>query len=133
MRILAMDLGKNKSVVCDYDSESGRHKFLTIRTRPQEVHDLLVEREPDRVVLETGASSGWVYDLATALGLQVQVATQQPPKALLGIRIVIGPIPAALLCAGILFAFLYPLGRERHAQIVQELESRRKVRSSLEG
>ena len=79
MRILAMDLGKNKSVVCDYDSESGRHKFLTIRTRPQEVHDLLVELEPDRVVIETGASSGWVYDLATALGLQVQVANTNHP------------------------------------------------------
>ena len=31
-------------------------------------------------------------------------SAQQPPGALLGIRIVIGPIPAALLCAGILFA-----------------------------
>jgi GPH family glycoside/pentoside/hexuronide:cation symporter len=50
---------------------------------------------------------------------------QQPPSALLGIRIVIGPIPAALLCAGILFAMLYPLSRERHTQIVQELEGRR--------
>jgi GPH family glycoside/pentoside/hexuronide:cation symporter len=52
-------------------------------------------------------------------------ASQQSVSALWGIRIVIGPIPAALLCGGILFAFLYPLGRERHAQIVQELESRR--------
>jgi GPH family glycoside/pentoside/hexuronide:cation symporter len=52
-------------------------------------------------------------------------ASQQPVSALWGIRIVIGPIPAALLCGGILFAFLYPLGRERHAQIVQELEARR--------
>jgi GPH family glycoside/pentoside/hexuronide:cation symporter len=52
-------------------------------------------------------------------------ASQQPVSALWGIRVVIGPIPAALLCGGILFAFLYPLGRERHAQIVQELEARR--------
>jgi GPH family glycoside/pentoside/hexuronide:cation symporter len=52
-------------------------------------------------------------------------SAQQPPSALLGIRIVIGPIPAALLCAGILFAVLYPLSREGHAQIVQELEGRR--------
>jgi hypothetical protein len=57
-----MDLGKNKSVVCDYDSESGRHTFKTIRTRPQEVHDLLVEKEPGRVVIEIGPVSGWVYD-----------------------------------------------------------------------
>lgn len=79
MRIVAMDLGKNKSVVCDYDSESGRHTFKTIRTRPQEVHDLLVEKEPDRVVIETGPVSGWVYDLVSALGITVQVANTNHP------------------------------------------------------
>ena len=52
-------------------------------------------------------------------------AAQQPPIALMGIRVVIGPIPALLLCAGILFAILYPLGREEYAQLVQELERRR--------
>jgi GPH family glycoside/pentoside/hexuronide:cation symporter len=55
-------------------------------------------------------------------------AAQQPISALWGIRIVIGPIPAALLCLGILFAVLYPLTRERHAQVVQELEDRRSTR-----
>ena len=50
---------------------------------------------------------------------------QQPASALLGIRIVIGPLPAALLCGGILFALLYPLSREQHVQLVQELERRR--------
>jgi GPH family glycoside/pentoside/hexuronide:cation symporter len=55
-------------------------------------------------------------------------AAQQPSGALLGIRIAIGPIPAALLCAGILFAVLYPLSREEYAAIVQELEHRRVVR-----
>jgi transposase len=69
-----MDLGKNKSVVCDYDSEKGTHQFETIRMTPQTVHDLLVTKEPDRVVIETGRGSGWVYDLAVALGLPVQVA-----------------------------------------------------------
>jgi len=52
-------------------------------------------------------------------------AAQQPADALLGIRIVVGPIPAAFLCAGILFTILYPLSREQHAQIVQELGKRR--------
>jgi len=50
---------------------------------------------------------------------------QQPPGALLGIRIVIGPIPALLLCGGILFALLYPLGRKQYTEVVQELEVRR--------
>jgi GPH family glycoside/pentoside/hexuronide:cation symporter len=52
-------------------------------------------------------------------------AARQPPSALLGIRILAGPIPAALLCAGIAFAIRYPLSRERHAQVCQELERRR--------
>ena len=49
----------------------------------------------------------------------------QPPNAVLGIRIVTGPIPAVMLCIGILFAILYPLGRERYTQIARELEDRR--------
>jgi GPH family glycoside/pentoside/hexuronide:cation symporter len=52
-------------------------------------------------------------------------SAQQPPSAILGIRIVAGPIPAALLCVGILFAALYPLARESYSQIARELESRR--------
>lgn len=52
-------------------------------------------------------------------------AAQQSPGALLGLRIVMGPIPAVLLCAGILFAILYPLSREQHARIVEELDRRR--------
>ncbi|MGD2165304.1 MAG: glycoside-pentoside-hexuronide (GPH):cation symporter, partial [Anaerolineae bacterium] len=55
-------------------------------------------------------------------------ATKQPPSALLGIRIVIGPIPAFLLCLGIVFALLYPLNREEHAAVVRDLESRRAAR-----
>ena len=50
---------------------------------------------------------------------------EQPANALWGIRIAIGPIPAAMLCIGILFAFKYPLTRERYAQVTQQLESRR--------
>ena len=50
---------------------------------------------------------------------------QQSQSALLGIRLVVGPIPAVLLWAGILFAWLYPLSREEHAQIVAGLEERR--------
>ena len=49
-------------------------------------------------------------------------SAQQPANALLGIRIVVGPVPAVLLCLGILFAALYPLSRERHAEISRELE-----------
>jgi transposase len=52
MKILALDLGKYKSVACDYEAESGQHSFATIVTNPKALHDLIVDREPDRVVIE---------------------------------------------------------------------------------
>jgi len=54
----------------------------------------------------------------------------QPESALLGIRILTGPIPAALLLIGIGFAIKYPLSREEFNHVVTELEARRlKARS----
>jgi GPH family glycoside/pentoside/hexuronide:cation symporter len=66
--------------------------------------------------------------LLDATGYQANVA-QQPASALLGIRILAGPIPAALLCAGIVFAILYPLSRERHAEVCRELAQRKAQRT----
>ena len=59
-----------------------------------------------------------------ATGYQPTLAAQ-PASAIQGIRMVIGPIPAVLLCLGILFALLYPLGRERYTQIAADLAERR--------
>lgn len=74
MNILAMDLAKSKTVVCFYDSSTGKHKFGKVKTMPQHIHDLIVERTPDRVVFEICSSAGWVYDIAKALGIDVEVA-----------------------------------------------------------
>lgn len=54
----------------------------------------------------------------------------QPPSALLGIRLVVGPIPALLLVAGIMVALFYPLGRTEHHKIVEELRLRRAARKA---
>ncbi len=54
----------------------------------------------------------------------VPTAAVQPASAVTGIRLAIGPIPALLLCGGIVFAILYPLNRESHQKIVRELEER---------
>jgi len=53
-------------------------------------------------------------------------SASQPATAVAGIRIVAGPIPAILLGLGILFAALYPLGRENYSEIARNLEARRK-------
>jgi GPH family glycoside/pentoside/hexuronide:cation symporter len=55
----------------------------------------------------------------------VPASASQPAAAVMGIRIAVGPIPAALLCIGILFAALYPLDRKQHAALRAELEARR--------
>jgi len=62
--------------------------------------------------------------LLDAFGYQANVAVQQH-RAELAIRMITGPIPALLLCLGILCAVFYPLSRERYDRIVRELEVRR--------
>jgi transposase len=74
MNILALDLGKYKTVFCEYNSVNGEHAFGTVKTRPQEIHDLIVGREPDRVVLEVCSIAGWVVDIAEALGKETETA-----------------------------------------------------------
>lgn len=52
----------------------------------------------------------------------------QPASALLGIRLVVGPIPALFLITGIMIALFYPLGRTQYNQIVEDLRIRREER-----
>jgi GPH family glycoside/pentoside/hexuronide:cation symporter len=49
----------------------------------------------------------------------------QPPSAVQGIRLVTGILPGVMMCIGIIFALLYPLGREGYTQIARQLEERR--------
>ena len=74
MRILALDLGKYKTVACEYEAETGRHRFVTVLTTAKALHDLMVDREPQRVVIEICSIAGWVSDLVRSLGIELQVA-----------------------------------------------------------
>jgi GPH family glycoside/pentoside/hexuronide:cation symporter len=49
----------------------------------------------------------------------------QSDRTLRAIRLLVGVLPAVLLCLGIVLAFLYPLTKKRYAEICQELEERR--------
>jgi len=51
---------------------------------------------------------------------------QQNPGTLLAIRALVGLVPALLLCGGIAFAAVYPLSREKHLEVRQELARRRR-------
>lgn len=73
-RIVAIDLGKYKSVVCDYQADSGEVRFTTLDTTRCELLKLLGKRRAEVVVIEACALSGWVYDLCCELGLRCRVA-----------------------------------------------------------
>ena len=75
MKILALDLGNYKSVACIYETTSLSHRFTKVVTTPKGLHDLLVEEEPNRVVIEICPLAGWVSDLVRALGIELQVAS----------------------------------------------------------
>lgn len=74
MKILALDLGKYKTVGCDYEGETGRHQFKRSFTTPSALKKLVQEVKPDRVVIEVCSIAGWVCDLLRELGIEVQVA-----------------------------------------------------------
>ena len=78
MKILALDLGKSKSVACIYETSgeaaAGTHRFETIPTTPAAVLELIEREAPGRLVIEIGPTAGWVCDLCRARGLPVEVA-----------------------------------------------------------
>jgi transposase len=74
MRILALDLGKYKTVACDYERETGKHRFKASFTTPAALEQLVKEVKPDRVVIEVCNIAGWVCDLLRSMGVAVQVA-----------------------------------------------------------
>lgn len=74
MKILALDLGKYKTVGCIYEAESGAPRFKTIATTPAALQQLVREVKPARVVIEVCNIAGWVCDLLRAEGVAVQVA-----------------------------------------------------------
>lgn len=52
----------------------------------------------------------------------------QSTNGLLGVRLVMGPLPVILLLSGIIMAIFYPLTRQQHHEIVEVLRQRRAER-----
>jgi transposase len=72
--ILAVDLGRYKSVACVYHRATREHAFRTIDTTPEDVARLLARHPGAVVVIEACANAGWVHDRAVAAGHTVKVA-----------------------------------------------------------
>lgn len=74
MKIMSFDLGKSKTAVCVFTVGTSETTHAVVRTARRSLHDVLVEHDPDRVVMEISPTAGWVCDLCRSLGLEVQVA-----------------------------------------------------------
>jgi len=71
--ILAIDLGKYKSVACVY--RAGREpSFQTLASNPEALLRLCQRHRPDVVVIEACLLAGWVHDLCVGAGFACEVA-----------------------------------------------------------
>jgi len=71
--ILAIDLGKYKSLACLYHSAQ-KLSFLSFSTTRKELTQLLERHRPAVVLIEACLLAGWVHDLCLALGVKCLVA-----------------------------------------------------------
>jgi transposase len=72
--ILALDLGKYKSVACLYTGDPATATFLTLTTDRDRLRKLFAKHRPAAVVIEACLLAGWVHDLCHELGLPCHVA-----------------------------------------------------------
>jgi transposase len=72
--ILAIDLGKYKSVACAYDRATTAAGYRTITTSRGEVERLIRATRPAVVVIEACTLAGWVSDLCGEVGVPCKVA-----------------------------------------------------------
>jgi GPH family glycoside/pentoside/hexuronide:cation symporter len=69
--------------------------------------------------------SGWVLELSGYINATTTNPNPvQPDSALLAMRILIGPVSAAILLFSFVAVYYYPLTREKHAAIRAELQKR---------
>lgn len=72
--ILALDLGKFKSVACLYHHATAECNFQTLDTSYANLRCLFERQRPNLIVFEACALAGWVHDLCAELGLPCKVA-----------------------------------------------------------
>ncbi len=72
--IVAVDLGKFKSVACVYEPATAACRFVSFTTNRLELARVVEQFQPAVVVIEACALAGWVRDLCLQRGLRCQVA-----------------------------------------------------------
>jgi transposase len=71
--ILAIDLGKDKSVACAYHAAAD-HAFQAVPTRRADLARLIARTRPAGVVVEACTPAGWVHELCAEPGVRCAVA-----------------------------------------------------------
>jgi len=74
--ILAIDLGKYKSVACIHEEDGGEIRFTTFDTTSSELRRLIDQETPAVVIIEVCLLAGWVHDLCGELGVRCMVRTR---------------------------------------------------------
>jgi transposase len=72
--ILAIDLGKYKSVACVHEEATGEMCFTSFDTTRAELQRLIAKEQPAVVIIEACLLAGWVHDLCGELGVRCLVA-----------------------------------------------------------
>ena len=72
--ILAIDLGKYKSVACVHDADTGEICFTTFDTTRAELQQVIAKDQPGVVIIEACLLAGWVHDLCGEIGVRCLVA-----------------------------------------------------------
>jgi transposase len=71
--IVAIDLGKYKSVACIYRTAED-HAFVSFTTSREELARVLEKHQPTVVLIEACLLAGWVHDLCSSKGVRCLVA-----------------------------------------------------------
>src|ERR1700690_3861265 len=74
-KILAIDLGKFKSVSCLLNTETNETEFWTLETSRHYLHTILKHYKPEQVVIESCSIAGWIHDVCAEEGYQVLVCS----------------------------------------------------------
>lgn len=73
MKILALDLGKFKSVSCLLDTQTNETEFWTLSSNRRYLETVLDKYQPELVVFEASSIGAWVHDVCVEHGSQVLV------------------------------------------------------------
>ncbi|XZE37119.1 IS110 family transposase [Pirellulaceae bacterium SH501] len=75
MLILALDLGKFKTMCCFFDTKTRKAEFQVAATERDYLAKVFASRKVDLVVMEACGPSGWINDLAISQGLKTLVCS----------------------------------------------------------